>query len=357
MAKKTFHNILCPGCFSEIKPNNVVFALSKGPKYHDKYTRAQITNNATRVIREYFDPILFNGTKTYSEDGVLMKIENTEQGICADVRLCPYCHYEIPYSFIGNKKIHIVSVLGCSGSGKSVYERALIYNLRRNGFTMSVKNDNREIDNLNSADFPDPQEVLENSGISSALAATTEIRGPYIYNVQNDDDDFLLVLYDLPGEYFGSTQEITDKHVSSILKKSDLVVFIIDPTNKESLKQSRIALENYLNFSETESLNIKNLTILVNKVDSIKDKNIYKTFETFSRPHKVPDEDSKDVRQLVDSLFFIPRLPEDTKFFTSQLFEHNKAENKWVWNPQRYEEPFLWWRLTLKSADEKKGKK
>ncbi len=353
MANKNFHNILCPGCFSEFKPNNVVLALSKGPTFLDKYTRAQITTNVTRYVREYFDPVLFDGTKTYSEDGVLMKMENTEQGICADVRLCPYCHHEIPYAFVGTKKTHVISVLGCPGSGKSVYERALIGALRKNGFTMGVTNDNREIDTINPEDFTPPQDPGSKSYTRPTWSATTEIRGPYIYNAQNDQDDFLLIIYDLPGELFNTTRDIADNYVSSILKKSDLVVFIIDPTNSEN---SRTSLENYLNLLERESFAPNNLAILVNKVDDIRDGGIYNSFALCSRPHDEPGADSEVVKKLIGQFFFTPpaKLPANTKYFTSQLFVRN--DEGWTWNPQRHEEPFLWWLQTSKST-EKKGKK
>ena len=353
MSKKTFHNILCPGCFSEIKPNNVVFTAGKGPIYYDKYSEAQITNNITSKIREYIDPALFSGSKTYSDDGVLLKLEDSEKGISADIRLCPYCHYELPYAFIGNKKTHIVSVLGCSGAGKSVYERALIYALRNNGFTMSVKNDNWEIDTMNPADYNVPHSSGSERDSKSTWSATTEIRGPYIYNAQNEEEDFLLVLYDLPGELFNTTREITDSYVSSILRKSDLVVFIIDPTNP---RNSRISLENYLNLLEIESFTPNNLAILVNKIDDIETNNIYEAFATFSKKHTVPGSDSENIRSLIEKHFFnLPQnLPANTSYFTSQLFV--KPGSEWVWGPQLHEEPFLWWLQTNKSVD-KKGKK
>ncbi len=355
MAKKTFHSIICPGCFSELKPNNVVFALSKGKLYSDKYTSAQITNNVTQSVREYFDPVVFNGQKEYSPNGVLLKMEDSEQGICADVRLCPYCHYEIPYAFVGNKKIHIVSVLGCPGSGKSVYERALINALRKKGFSMSVVNDNREIDTINPDDFaapyaPGSENESENK---STWSATTEIRGPYIYNASRDDDDFLLIIYDLPGEIFNTTSNITEDYVSAILKKSDLVVFIIDPTNTDN---SRIALDNYINILQTESFAPDNLAILVNKIDDIKNNSIYNSFSLYSRNHETIGADSDALKKLIEQFFFaLPKgLPENTMCFTSQLF--SKTSSGWTWDPQRHEEPFLWWLQTTKSP-EKKGKK
>lgn len=353
MAKKSFHNILCPGCFSEFKPNNVVFALSKGQLYPDNFTKAQITNNASHYVREYFDPVLFNGNKEYNSDGVLMKLEDTEQGVCADVRLCPYCHYELPFSFVGNKKIHMVSVLGCPGSGKSVYERALIQALRKKGFSMGVVNDNREIDSINPADFAPPHDPDPNNDTRPTWTATTEIRGPYIYNASREDDDFLLIIYDLPGELFNTTRDIKGSYVSSILKKSDLVVFIIDPTNVEN---SRTALDNYLNLMEVESISPDSLAILINKIDDIKDNNIYKSFSLYSSIHKELVADSTAFRKLVSQFFFaLPeKLPENTMFFTSQLF--SKTDSGWTWDPQRHEEPFLWWLQTTKSS-ETKGKK
>lgn len=353
MAKKTFYDILCPGCFTEFKPNNVVFALSKGKLYLDKYTNAQITTNATHYVREYFDPIHFSGHKEYSPDGVLLKMEDSEQDICADTRLCPYCHYEIPYAFVGNKKINVISVLGCPGSGKSVYERALISALRKSGFSMSVVNDNREIDSINPDDFAPPQDPDSGNASKPTWSATTEIRGPYIYNASREEDDFLLIIYDLPGELFNTTREIAGKYVSSILKKSDLVVFIIDPTNADN---SRTALDNYLNLLERESAAPDNLAILVNKVDDIKDSNIYKSFSLYSRSHNDIGADSEVLKKLIKQFFFsLPeKLPANTMFFTSQLF--SKTDSGWTWDPQRHEEPFIWWLQSNKSS-EKKGKK
>ena len=187
----------------------------------------------------------------------------------------------------------------------------------------------------------------------TAWTATTEIRGPYIYNAKREEDDFLLVIYDLPGELFNTTRDIADKYVSSILKKSDLVVFIIDPTNPDN---SRMALENYLNLIERESFAPNNLAILVNKVDDIRDGAIYNSFALCSREHSEPGADSAVVKKLISQFFFTPpdKLPANTMYFTSQLFVY--TDGNWNWNPLRHEEPFLWWLNTTKSS-EKKGKK
>ncbi|MCQ1528571.1 TRAFAC clade GTPase domain-containing protein [Lutispora saccharofermentans] len=134
-----YYDIVCPFCFKKYSPKEVVFRAAHAEEddeefflkedrllneYRSKFNLAPLPD--MEAIIEDLDRIP-EESKKYA-DGVLVQIID-KHGIATNKRLCPKCHNELPIT-AGKFPSNIISIVGASQVGKSVYMTSLIHTLQ-----------------------------------------------------------------------------------------------------------------------------------------------------------------------------------------------------------------------------------
>lgn len=244
--------ITCPYCFSRFWHNEVHFRASKNNgiegdvsygiipdsdliNWYDKFQLGEPEDMNIVIKAEDVGE-----DKRQYIDGVLMGVTDFKDNFTKK-RLCPDCHNELPAT-AGKAPIHIVSVIGTTKSGKSVYLTTLINQLIRH--TAS---------NMGASIIPVSQKIKDlyqkkyysNLYVKGEMleATKTQMQPPLIYHLNFNNDpnkqDVTLCFFDVAGEAV-TNGELLDIQSSNI-RHSDSLMFLVDPTNLDSIKQ-RISL-------------------------------------------------------------------------------------------------------------------
>ncbi|MGJ7910720.1 TRAFAC clade GTPase domain-containing protein [Neobacillus sp. LXY-1] len=243
-----FYDIICPYCFAKFHHEDVVFraahyrdddetlALQEDEKlnqYRAKFGLAPIDLEA--VIEPAMIP---DENKIYS-DRVLMGVSD-KYSVVTKTRLCPECHNELPVT-AGKYPSNIVSIVGATSVGKSVYMTSLIHTLQHvtaNNFHAACI----PLDNEISRRFRQEYEVplFENGSLLDSTARTRR-QEPFIFQFVFKDEDqapLTLVFFDVAGE--GMTDKDYIQLHAAHIKNSSGILFLVDPMQIRSIREKLI---------------------------------------------------------------------------------------------------------------------
>lgn len=383
--------ITCPFCFKKFKADQVVFRASHAEKGDPEYEKAvdelleQYNKKVGKGALGPVNPIVrvegLPESNRARVDGVLIEVRD-KYDITTSERLCPYCHNELPITS-GRGSSKIISVVGASQAGKSVYMTTLLYVLERytceridasliagsSAYNDEIRENQERIFEKNIMLDPTPKQHIE----------------PLIENLKFKDDkipSMTLIFYDIPGE--GMTDKgYIEKHGEHI-KNSDGIIFLVDPLQMRALrKKINLAnremkgdftekyqepkdiivylFENFISKQSQEKTNIPT-AVVVTKSDMLKNlndeeyinknSNIFRNYdhEKFFNINEFENIDG-EVRKFVGKVDSPFKGAMDTYFRTTGYFavsslgcnpQNLHIDSSTSVNPLRVDEPFLW---------------
>ncbi|MGD0034140.1 hypothetical protein SLT67_22430 [Paenibacillus illinoisensis] len=249
-----FYDIVCPYCFSKFSPEEVVFraahhrdddedyALGEDAKlnrYRERF-RLDTVFDMEAVLAPHDVP---EEHRIYS-DNIVMGL-NDRYGVVTRRRLCPHCHNELPVT-AGKAPSNIISIIGASQVGKSVYMTSLIHTLQHytaDHFDAACMPLNAEISRRFRADYEEP--LFERGDLLDSTQKE-KLQEPFIFQFVFKDEDkapLTLVFFDVAGEGMVE-QDYLGLHGQHI-KNSAGILFMVDPLQIRSIRDKiRINLGN-----------------------------------------------------------------------------------------------------------------
>lgn len=241
-----FYDIVCPYCFSKFTPDEVVFRASHSREDDEDYALGE--DDELNKYRERFgldsvhdmEAVLYPNDvpeehRIYS-DHVLIGI-NDRYGELTRRRLCPKCHNEIPVT-AGKVPSNIISIIGASQVGKSVYMTALIHTLQNttaDHFNAACMPLNAEISRKFRTYYEEP---LFERGDLLASTQKEKMQEPFIFQFVFKDESkppLTLVFFDVAGEGMVE-QDYLGLHGQHI-KNSAGILLMVDPLQIRSIRE------------------------------------------------------------------------------------------------------------------------
>jgi GTPase SAR1 family protein len=246
-----YYSIVCPHCFSKFEPEEVVFRAShvkdndddfmlqedrKLSDWRRKFNLSQVDMEA--IIEPHTIP---DENKTYIQN-VLVAITD-RYGEETRRRLCPSCHNELPIS-AGKVPSNIISIVGASQVGKSVYMTSLIHTLQNttaSNFNAACMPLSAEISRKFRQNYHEP--IFERG---SMLQSTNpnEQQEPFIFQFVFKDEreaPLTLVFFDVAGE--GMVERDYLDIYAAHIKNSSGILFLVDPLQIRSIRdKARISI-------------------------------------------------------------------------------------------------------------------
>ena len=240
-----FYDIVCAHCFRKFGPEDVVFRAA-----HHSETDPDYALQEDQALDEYrakfnldsvgdVEAIITPGTipeenKIYS-DKVLVGLTD-RHGVLTRRRLCPYCHNELPIS-AGKVPSNIISIVGATSVGKSVYMTSLIHTLQHvtaSNFNAACIPMNADISRRFRTYYEDP--IFE-KGMMLGATQKIEKMEPFIFNFVFKDETLpplTLVFFDVAGE--GMTDRNYLDIYASHIKNSAGILFMVDPLQIKTIR-------------------------------------------------------------------------------------------------------------------------
>jgi hypothetical protein len=184
----------------------------------------------------------FSGEFERDRDNLVVSIKDCF-GKTTSRRVCPHCHNPLPRGY-GKHAVKFISVIGVTGSGKTVYLSQLI-----NGLSTSCVAVGLSANYLsnNEREFVERNLILHGLPLPEGTSGK-ELAQPLFYNLIKGNDDGTIrtdtfVIYDIAGENCVSPESM--KSYGEFVLNSSGIIFIIDPSQ-------------FLCWSETRDKKIKN---------------------------------------------------------------------------------------------------
>ncbi|MNO21475.1 hypothetical protein D3C76_112490 [compost metagenome] len=241
-----FYDIVCPYCFSKFEPNEVVFRATHYREDDEDYALGE--DEALNKYRERFGldtvydmeailrPLDVPEEHLIYSDHVLIGL-NDRYGEITRRRLCPHCHNELPVT-AGKVPSNVISIIGASQVGKSVYMTSLIHTLQNttaDHFDAACMPLNAEISRKFRTLYEEP---LFERGDLLASTQKEKMQEPFIFQFVFRDESkppLTLVFFDVAGEgmvdqdYLG----LQGQHI----KNSSGLLFMVDPLQIRSIRE------------------------------------------------------------------------------------------------------------------------
>lgn len=239
------YDIVCPFCFEKFSPGEAVFrALHSKEDDDDFMIQEDIPLNNYRNkfnlaplpdLEAIIEPERIPEENKRYADGVLVEIKD-KYGVTSDKRLCPKCHNELPIT-AGKFPSNIISIVGASQVGKSVYMTSLIHTLEN--FTaynfqaaclpvsIDVSKKFREV----------YEEPLYERGILFDSTQKEIRQEPLMFQFKFKDEEkppLTLVFFDVAGEGMVD-QDYLDIFAAHI-KNSSGILFLVDPLQIRTIR-------------------------------------------------------------------------------------------------------------------------
>ncbi|WP_028559399.1 TRAFAC clade GTPase domain-containing protein [Paenibacillus pinihumi] len=241
-----FHDIVCPYCFSKFSPEEVVFrathhreddedyALGEDEelnRYRERFGLDRVHDmeavlrpqNVPEEHHVYSDHVLVGMTDRYGE--------------LTRRRLCPKCHNELPVT-AGKVPSNIISIIGASQVGKSVYMTSLIHTLQHttaDHFDAACMPLTTEISRKFRTNYEEP---LFERGDLLASTQKEKMQEPFIFQFVFRDESkppLTLVFFDVAGEGMVE-QDYLGLHGQHI-KNSSGILLLVDPLQIRSIRE------------------------------------------------------------------------------------------------------------------------
>ncbi|MFS0872313.1 TRAFAC clade GTPase domain-containing protein [Paenibacillus xylanilyticus] len=249
-----FYDIVCPYCFSKFSPEEVVFRAAHHRDDDEDYALgedAKLNRYRERFgLDTVFDMEAVLAPHDVPEehriysDNIVMGL-NDRYGVVTRRRLCPHCHNELPVT-AGKAPSNIISIIGASQVGKSVYMTSLIHTLQHytaDHFDAACMPLNAEISRRFRADYEEP--LFERGNLLDSTQKE-KLQEPFIFQFVFKDEDkapLTLVFFDVAGEGMVE-QDYLGLHGQHI-KNSAGILFMVDPLQIRSIRDKiRINLGN-----------------------------------------------------------------------------------------------------------------
>ena len=249
-----FYDIVCPYCFSKFSPEEVVFRAAHHRDDDEDYALGEDAKLNRYRERFGLDTVFEMEAvlaphdvpeehRIYS-DNIIMGL-NDRYGVVTRRRLCPQCHNELPVT-AGKAPSIIISIIGASQVGKSVYMTSLIHTLQHytaDHFDAACMPLNAEISRRFRADYEEP--LFERGDLLDSTQKE-KLQEPFIFQFVFKDEDkapLTLVFFDVAGEGMVE-QDYLGLHGQHI-KNSAGILFMVDPLQIRSIRDKiRINLGN-----------------------------------------------------------------------------------------------------------------
>ncbi|MEW9097078.1 MAG: hypothetical protein AB2417_18530 [Clostridiaceae bacterium] len=383
--------ITCPFCFKKFKTEQVVFRASHFENGDPEYEKTvdELLNEYNKKVGKgvlgEINPIIV--PKDLPEknkvrvDGVLIEIKD-KYDMSTSERLCPFCHNELPITS-GRGPSKIISVVGASQAGKSVYMTTLLYTLEK----YSCERMNASLiagSSLYNDEIRENQEKIFEKNIMLDPTPKQHVE-PLIENMKFRDDKIApitFIFYDIPGE--GMTDKDYIERHGEHIKNSDGIIFLVDPLQMRTLRK-KVSLmnremkgdftekyqepkdiivylfENFISKQSKEKTNIPT-AIVVTKSDMLRNlndeeyinanSNIFRNYDhsEFFNLNEFENIDG-EVRKFLSKADASFKGAMDTYFGVTGYFavsslgcnpQNLKIDSGNSINPLRVDEPFLW---------------
>jgi len=241
-----FYPIVCPYCFSKFDPDDVVFRATHSSevdedymlqddeilnRYREKFGLAPL-DDMEAVIHPDRIP---QDNRLYSDNVLVGVIDG--YGYETKKRLCPGCHNELPLTS-GKFPSNIISIVGASQVGKSVYMTSLIHTLQNStasNFDAACMPLNADISRKFRYNYEEP--IFERGRMLDSTQKEQR-QEPFIFQFVFKDQSqapLTLVFFDVAGEGVVD-REYLDLYASHI-KNSSGILFLIDPLQIRTIRE------------------------------------------------------------------------------------------------------------------------
>ena len=175
-------------------------------------------------------------------------------GNISSQRICPYCHNDLP-NVIGRSPNYIISMLGNTSSGKTVYLSRLLLSLLKNGFlpdwglTIDIIYTDPSAPKNRPAIIANLKRMFEGKGSDSedkktgklADATKTTYICPIILKLQKGRQNTLVTLFDFPGEVIwrlkGEEEPFFRTLMNRINENASGWLFLLDSTTLDPVRR------------------------------------------------------------------------------------------------------------------------
>lgn len=386
------YDIVCPFCFKKFPPDDVVFRATHSTDEDEDYMlqEDEVLNRwREKFALDELDELecIINPEEIPEENkkrvdgGVLFEIID-KHGHPSNKRLCPACHNVLPISS-GRSPSNIISFVGASQVGKSVYMTSLIHVLQRvtaNNFEAACMPISVEVSRKFKENYEDP---LFERGVLLGTTQKERRMEPLIFQFKFKDESkppLMLVFFDVAGEGSADPEYLEMK--AQHIQNSAGIMFLVDPLqmktirNKISIQKKDdpgdvtpvydeprevlIAMyENFIGKTTNGRTNIPT-AIVITKSDMLKflgDKELIKDnsniFNNYVHENyfnlSVFENINGDVKRFIDKVDrpFKDAVDvhfDDTAYFAVSALGSNPQDGKieGVIEPTRVDEPFLW---------------
>ncbi|MCL2199024.1 MAG: hypothetical protein FWB80_08890 [Defluviitaleaceae bacterium] len=249
------HEIVCLYCFKNFTHDRVMFRALESldaEGYQARYDdvldeyRARFHMDTAGELAVALDPDEFNEANKGYHRGVLSSLKDDYNNVTTR-RICPFCHNDIPQS-AGFSPGTVISVVGASQSGKSVYLTSLIHTLKTitpRNFPIFCTPINNEMGRKFKFEYEDP--LIEHGMLLNPTQKEKQ-QEPFIFTFSFSDEtkpEINIAFFDVAGEGMVDTayMDIYAAHI----RNSSGILFLVDPLQFRSIGK-KIMLKNGLDF-------------------------------------------------------------------------------------------------------------
>ncbi len=240
-----FYDIVCPYCFAKFSPDQVVFRAAHHREDDEDYAlqedellnkyRDKFGLEAIEELEAIIEPDSVPEEHHLIVDHVLVGLTD-RYGIVTKRRLCPHCHNELPIT-AGKAPSNIISIVGASQVGKSVYMTSLIHTLQHSTagrFEAACMPLNAEISRRFREQYEAP--LFERGQLLDSTQKEKR-QEPYIFQFIFKDTSkapLSLVFFDVAGE--GMVDRDYLELYASHIKNSSGILFLVDPLQIRTIR-------------------------------------------------------------------------------------------------------------------------
>jgi hypothetical protein len=248
------HEIVCLYCFKNFDHDRVMFRAAEAPDSEgyracpdtalDLY-RARFHMDEAGDLPPVLDPDDFNEVSKGYHRGILSSLTDDHNNVTTK-RICPYCHNDLPQS-AGFAPGTIISFVGASQAGKSVYLTSLVHTLKTltpRNFQIFCTPINNEMGRKFKQAYEDP--LIENGCLPDPTQKERQ-QEPFIFTFSFADGnlpEINIAFFDAAGE--GMVDNAYMDIYASHIRNSSGVLFLVDPLQFRTVGK-KIAILNGLN--------------------------------------------------------------------------------------------------------------
>lgn len=254
------YEIICLYCFAKFPHNRVLFRALRAldeegyrparDRVLDDY-REKFHKDSLGPLPVALDPSDFSeSSKSYTR-GVLTGLKDAYDNWTAK-RICPHCRNDIPKS-AGHAPGTVISFVGASQSGKSVFMTSLIHALKTStprNFNIFCAPINHEMSMKFKSEYEDP--LIEHGRLLDPTQLEKQ-QEPFIFTFSFADDtkpEINIAFFDIAGE--GMVDNAYLDIYAAHIRNSSGLMFMVDPMQFRALGR-KIQLKNNLDFDHSSA--------------------------------------------------------------------------------------------------------